>query len=204
MNFVTKATLIHNIDNRCHIYKDWKDIVVVQLVYMQLCFMWVVNSFPKGGNKSIHVHIHTFVCMHAHTHTHKSYGQKNSKRSLSCTWFHKSNSYIIFVVPLIPLSLDDWCSQGASAADKDNTTYRDVCKSARQNLKDTFTTDGTLQPPGPGSVIPPLSNRTVMHYSFDMAQQVIKMSNNNITIPVFIGALSIRPLSTRSCLFFNS
>ena len=62
---------------------------------------------------------------------------------------------------------------------------------------DTFTTDGTLQPPGPDSVIPPLSNRTVMHYSFDMAQQIIKVAINNITIPVFIGALSIRPLSNQ-------
>ena len=107
------------------IYKDWKVIVVVQLVYMQLCFMWVVNSFPKGGNKSIHVHIHTCVRMHAHTH--KGCGQKNSKRSLSRIWFPKSTSYIIFIVPLIPLSLDDWRSQGAPAAGKGRAYHISRC-----------------------------------------------------------------------------
>ena len=50
-------------------------------------------------------------------------------------------------------------------------TYREVCKTSKENLKATFCTG----PPGPGSVIPPLSNKTAMHYSFDMAQQVNKV-----------------------------
>lgn len=52
------------------------------------------------------------------------------------------------------------------------SAYREICKSAQQNLKDIFTSAEIFQPPGPGSMIAPLTNRTTMHYSFDMAQQV--------------------------------
>lgn len=56
---------------------------------------------------------------------------------------------------------------------KERSVYREVCKATRTNLKDKFTIDGICQPPGPGSRIPPLQNNMKMHYSFDMAQQVI-------------------------------
>ena len=57
---------------------------------------------------------------------------------------------------------------------QERSLYRDACKSSRENLKSTFTTaDGTLQPPGPTSITPPRSVKTTVHYSFDMAQQVI-------------------------------
>lgn len=56
---------------------------------------------------------------------------------------------------------------------QERSVYREICKSARQNLKDMFTMDGTCQPPGPGSIIPALHNNMKMHYSFDMAQQVM-------------------------------
>ena len=50
--------------------------------------------------------------------------------------------------------------------------YRNACKSARQNFKNAFTIDGVCQSPVPDSMVQPLSNKTVMHYSFNMAQQV--------------------------------
>lgn len=67
---------------------------------------------------------------------------------------------------------------------EERNTYREVCKASRQNLKDIFTTaDGTCQPPPPSSMTPALSTKTVMHYSFDMAQQVKHVYINTFVIP---------------------
>ena len=54
---------------------------------------------------------------------------------------------------------------------EERCTYRDACKTSRENLKAIF----SMGPPGLGSMIPPLSNKIAMHYSFDMAQQVNKI-----------------------------
>ena len=58
------------------------------------------------------------------------------------------------------------------AVSAERKLYRDVCKSSRDTLKATFTTDGYLQPPPPRSNTRPCSVEMTMHYSFDMAQQV--------------------------------
>ena len=59
--------------------------------------------------------------------------------------------------------------------------YREVCKSSRQIVKDTFTCGGSLRIPAPGSLVAPLSNDIKIHYSFDMAQQVYTLSMNYFT-----------------------
>ena len=58
------------------------------------------------------------------------------------------------------------------AVTQERKLYREVCKSSRDTLKATYSTDGVLQPPPPRSAIPPCSEQMTMHYSFDMAQQV--------------------------------
>ena len=111
---------------------------------------------------------------------------------------------LYLVILYLYLQIIDVAKEHLELVKDERCTYREVCKSARQNLKDIFTVNGTCQPPGPGSVVPPLSNNTVMHYSFDMAQQVRQMStNNNIVIPVLLGALSIRSLSAWSRVLFD-
>ena len=53
-----------------------------------------------------------------------------------------------------------------------------ICKTTRQNLKDHYEVDGTLQPPAPGSMLPAMNTEITMHYSFDMAQQVKNVQYN--------------------------
>ena len=50
--------------------------------------------------------------------------------------------------------------------------YSKVCKSSRQAMKDTFTSQGSFGPPAPVSMVSTVSNDIKIHYSFDMAQQV--------------------------------
>ena len=74
----------------------------------------------------------------------------------------------------------------------ERSVYREVCKSSRQAMKDSFTSAGNFSPPAPGSMVSPVSNDIKIHYSFDMAQQVHSKcilfyylhSNRRCTIPV--------------------
>ena len=74
----------------------------------------------------------------------------------------------------------------------ERSVYREVCKSSRQAMKDSFTSGGNFSPPAPGSMVSPVSNDIKIHYSFDMAQQVHSKcilfyylhSNRRCTIPV--------------------
>ena len=74
----------------------------------------------------------------------------------------------------------------------ERSVYREVCKSSRQAMKDSFTSAGNFSPPAPGSMLSPVSNDIKIHYSFDMAQQVHSKcilfyylhSNRRCTIPV--------------------
>ena len=45
-----------------------------------------------------------------------------------------------------------------------------------------YTANGHFSPPLPGARIPPLSNDTLVHYSFDMAQQVTVCARMRKTI----------------------
>ena len=51
--------------------------------------------------------------------------------------------------------------------------YREILKECASNLQKLFTSGEVLQVPPPNSKIPAMSNRTTIHYSFDMAQQVM-------------------------------
>ena len=68
-----------------------------------------------------------------------------------------------------------------STVTMERSLYREVCKSSRQIIKDTFTCGGSLHIPAPGSLVAPLSNDIKIHYSFDMAQQVYTLSMNYFT-----------------------
>jgi len=57
-------------------------------------------------------------------------------------------------------------------ARNERSHYRTLCKDSKSILKETFTQEGTFNPPPPHSSLPPLSNPITVHYSFDMAQQV--------------------------------
>ena len=50
--------------------------------------------------------------------------------------------------------------------------YRTLCKESKATLREVFTQD-KFNPPPPHSSLPPLSNPITVHYSFDMAQQVL-------------------------------
>ena len=55
---------------------------------------------------------------------------------------------------------------------EEQSYYRSVCKISSDDLKRTFTTNGTFQVPSLVAMILPLSHSITCHYSFDMAQQV--------------------------------
>ena len=58
--------------------------------------------------------------------------------------------------------------------------------------------------PPPGARIPPNTRRVTIHYSFDMAQQVmLHIFPNSLfySLHTYIGTLSIRPTSTQADLF---
>ena len=56
---------------------------------------------------------------------------------------------------------------------KERDHYRRVLKTCEENLKKVFSAGEQIQVPPPTfQEIPAMSNKTTMHYSFDMAQQV--------------------------------
>ena len=59
-----------------------------------------------------------------------------------------------------------------AAVAKEQSLYKSVCKDSKSNLVALFTSNGIFQPPPPGSAVPSLCHDTVVHYSFNMAQQV--------------------------------
>ena len=63
-----------------------------------------------------------------------------------------------------------------AAVTKERSYYRNICEESKKNIQQLFTSAGEFQPPVPGTIIPPLHNNTTIHYCFDMAQQVLKIS----------------------------
>ena len=62
-----------------------------------------------------------------------------------------------------------------TAVTKERSYYRSICADSKKNMVALYTsTTGSFDPPPPCSVIRPLCNDTTIHYSFDMAQQVLK------------------------------
>ena len=51
--------------------------------------------------------------------------------------------------------------------------YRKLCKDTKETLKAIFERDGQYQPPPVTSSFTPMSLSVKVHYSFDMAQQVL-------------------------------
>ena len=60
-----------------------------------------------------------------------------------------------------------------SLVQTERSHYRTILEKCSENLKRLFTSGGVLQVPPPNSKIPAMSNKTTIHYSFDMAQQVM-------------------------------
>ena len=60
-----------------------------------------------------------------------------------------------------------------SLVQTERSEYRRVLKVCAENLKEIFSSGGFLQVPPPHSKILPMSYKTTIHYSFDMAQQVM-------------------------------
>ena len=57
-------------------------------------------------------------------------------------------------------------------ATKERSFYRSVCDTAKQSVRQSFVQSGKFSPPPPSSRLSPCSLPSVVHYSFDMAQQV--------------------------------
>jgi len=58
----------------------------------------------------------------------------------------------------------------------ERTFYKDICKKSHENFKTCYTFNNKFQPPPFGTISRPLLLTTKIHYSFDMAQQVLDMS----------------------------
>ena len=56
--------------------------------------------------------------------------------------------------------------------EKERSHYRQILDTCADNLKKLFTIQGEVQVPPPFCNIPAMTNKTTIHYSFDMAQQV--------------------------------
>ena len=100
-----------------------------------------------------------------------------------------------------------------SLVKEERTEYRKILQKCSDNLHKTFTSGGFLQVPPPFSRIPAMSNRTTLHYSFDMAQQVMfcKIKNyatSNNTFQVHYPSDPYQPgpiyfLTPRKCAIFG-
>ena len=55
---------------------------------------------------------------------------------------------------------------------KERSYYRTLCETAKQSLRQLFGQGGVFSPPPPSSRSEPCSLPSVVHYSFDMTQQV--------------------------------
>ena len=79
-------------------------------------------------------------------------------------------------------------------ATQERSYYRSTIETSKEVLKATFTIDGHLQVPPIGSCLPPVSKDIEMHFSLDMAQQVMCMQlgpvNKTYNTCKSIGALS--------------
>ena len=62
-----------------------------------------------------------------------------------------------------------------TAVAKECSYYLNICEESKNTYLSYTSTVGSFEPPSPHSMIVPLSNDTTVHYSFDMAQQVIYM-----------------------------
>ena len=101
--------------------------------------------------------------------------KQTKKKQMTMNHIHRTVCYILdldITVFLYLLQVISLARDHLKIVSEERTAYRTICKTTRQNLKDQFEVDGTLQLPAPGSMIPPMSTEVKMHYSFDMAQQV--------------------------------
>ena len=55
---------------------------------------------------------------------------------------------------------------------KERSLYRKAVDTAKESVRQCFSSTGTFTPPGPASKTPSCSRAIEAHYSFDMAQQV--------------------------------
>ena len=77
-----------------------------------------------------------------------------------------------YILHIYLIQMIDRAKSHLDAVAKERKLYREVCKTSREDLKSTFTLNGSFQPPAPNSCIPPRHTPVKVHYSFDMAQQV--------------------------------
>ena len=70
-----------------------------------------------------------------------------------------------------------------TAVTKERSYYRTICEESKKKIHGLYTSaTGSFEPPPPHSIIGPLSSDTTVHYSFDMAQQVIHLFQHNYMI----------------------
>ena len=66
-------------------------------------------------------------------------------------------------------------------ATKERSFYKKACEDSKKTLEQVFTTDNVFTPPAPYSRIKPCTNDIVVHFSFDMAQQVSNVHIASVT-----------------------
>lgn len=81
-------------------------------------------------------------------------------------------------------------------ATKERSYYREACDTAKQTVRQTFQLAGKFTPPLPSSRLRPCSLPSVVHYSFDMAQQVHYPSDPLHHGPTYF-------LTPRKCIIFG-
>ena len=81
-------------------------------------------------------------------------------------------------------------------ATKERSYYRAVCETAKQSVRQHFQHGGVFSPPPPSSRREPCSLPSVVHYSFDMAQQVHYPSDPLQPGPIYF-------LTPRKCGLFG-
>ena len=81
-------------------------------------------------------------------------------------------------------------------ATKEQSFYSAVCERAKQSVRQKFESNGVFSPPPPASQHPPCSLPSVVHYSFDMAQQVHYPSDPLQPGPIYF-------LTPRKCGIFG-
>ena len=116
----------------------------------------------------------------------------------------KKYKFATYLVTYLYIQIIDVARVHQELVEEKCNRYREVCKASRQNLMDIFTTaDSTCQPSPPSSMTPALSMKTVMHYSFNMAQQVKHVYIATFVICIGLGTLSIRSLQPGPVYFLT-
>ena len=79
---------------------------------------------------------------------------------------------------------------------KERSYYREVYDTSKREIRAKFEVDGEFTPPAPHSQLQPCSLDCVVHYSFDMAQQVHYPANPLQPGPIYF-------LTPRKCAIFG-